>query len=119
MKDEEIRALEERKIRDDLTAPLILHVKRLANVVDVLPKPKWGLFGERCPRCERKLSKGVATVQSAAFHYLYFKYTYWRCGPEKFYGGGCGYEYGQVVTQVRKERQTDLETFLGARQGQG
>ncbi len=64
MTDEEIRGLEERRIPEELTARTIRQVKRLEKVVDVLPKPKWRPFGERCPRCGRKLRKSVALVQS-------------------------------------------------------
>ena len=113
MTDEEIRALEERRIPEELTARTIRQVKRLEKVVDVLPKPQWRPFGERCPRCGRKLRKSVAVVQSATFLCYWFQYTYWRCGPENFYAGGCGYEYGKVETRVKQVKFADLEAVRG------
>ena len=113
MTDEEIRGLEERRIPEELTAWTIRHVKRIEKVVDVLPKPKWRPFGERCPRCGRKLSKSVALVPSVTFLCYWFQYTYWRCGPENFYAGGCGYEYGTVETKVKKVTFADMEAVRG------
>ena len=117
MTDEEIRTLKERRVPEVLTARTIRQVKRLEKVVDVLPKPKWSPSGERCPRCGRKLRKSVALVQSATFLCYWFEYTYWRCGPEHFYAGGCGYEYGKVETKVRKMKFADVVASLGQENG--
>jgi len=120
MKDEEIKALAERRVAEELTNRTVLRVKRLAKVVEVLPRPKWRPFGHRCPRCGRKLRKSVAVVQSVTFACYWFRYTYWRCGPEGWYMGGCGYEYGKVVTDVREVNLNDvMESLLESRQGQG
>ncbi len=108
MKDEEIKGLEERRIPAELNNRTIQKVKRLANVIQVLPTPKWRPFGYRCPRCGRKLRKRVSVVQSATFACYWFRYTYWRCGLEGWYMGGCGYEYGTVVTKVREVNLNDL-----------
>ena len=108
MNDKEIRGLEERRIPAELTNRAIQKVKRLAKVVEVLPKPKRRPFGDRCPRCGRKLRKTVTEVQSSIFACYWFRYTYWRCGPEGWYMGGCGYEYGKVETKVKKVNLDDL-----------
>ena len=66
-----------------------------------------------------KLRRSVTTVPSATFSCYRFRYTYWRCGPENFYLGGCGYEYGTVVTQVHKPRREDVEDFIDRAMRQG
>jgi len=81
MNDKEIRELEERRIPAELTTRTIRKVNRLAKVVGVLPRPKRRPFGDRCPRCGRKLRKSVTEVQSSTFACYRFRYTYWRCGP--------------------------------------
>jgi len=108
MNDKEIRELEERRIPAELTTRTIRKVNRLAKVVGVLPRPKRRPFGDRCPRCGRKLRKSVTEVQSSTFACYRFRYTYWRCGPEGWYMGGCGYEYGKVETKVKKVNLNDL-----------
>jgi hypothetical protein len=107
MTDKEVTDLEERRSRHDYNQT-VQKVKRLATVVDVLPKPRRRPFGYRCPRCGRKLRMSVTEVQSTVFACYWFKYTYWRCGPEGWYLGGCGYEYGTVETQVKDVKLNDV-----------
>ena len=47
----------------------------------------------------------------------WFQYTYWRCGPENFYAGGFGCEYGKAETRVKEVKFADVEALLG--QGKG
>jgi len=116
MNDAEIHALEERKIPDELTNRTVRRVKRIEKVVHVLPAPKRRPFGYRCPRCGRKLRQTVAEVQSSTFVCYWFRYTYWRCGFEGSYFGGCGYEYGKVETKVKKVNRYDLMESLAERE---
>jgi len=40
------------------------------------------------------------------------KCTYWRCGPQGWYLGGCGYEYGKVETKVKDVKLNDVLLHL-------